>query len=316
VAAGAAVTEAPRFQVPIIHDGLEHRTGYQSNYLDGLNIPLPQRTALGKQVTAKLDDGSDELKYHKFSVVMHKGRRLALLTGANVDWRSQSRLIDGKKPSRQQLTGIPEGTLEEWVTDWRISEDHQLPDIFFTKDRQSFDKGHVVRRDDVAWGSTFEDMQMANGDTYHTPNCTPQTSAFNQGSRGVDNWGDLETLIQQETKAEKAIVFGGPVLASNDPFFDGVTADGPIKVKIPRKFWKIVVVKDGQDAAAYGFVLKHDLSDVQMRVEEFTVPVTWQRFMEPIEEIEKLLKGLATMDQLKTFDRFGADESVRIQGQL
>ena len=311
-----AGTEAA-MQVPIIFDGLEHRDGYQPDFLGGgVTIDIPDRTALGKGVTAKLEDGSDELRYHKFSVIMHRGRRLALLTAANVDWRSQKRLINGKKPSREELTGIPEGTLEEWVTDWRISEDHQLPDIFFTKDRQSFDKGHVVRRDDVAWGDSFDDMQMSNGDTYHTTNCTPQTSAFNQSSKGVDNWGDLENMIQSETKAEKAIVFGGPVLAANDPFFDGVTHQGAIKVKIPRKFWKIVVVRGTAGPEAYGFVLKHDLSDVQMRVEEFVVPAKWERFMEPLSEIEKLLKGLVTLDGLKAFDRFNSTEGVNIRAQL
>jgi endonuclease G len=315
-APGGALVEAPRMQVPVIFDGLEHRAGYQPDFLGGTPLPLPARTALGKTVTAKLEDGSDELKYHKFSVVMHRGRRLALLTAANLDWRPDSRLVDGKKPTRGELTGIPQGTAEEWVMDWRIPEEHQLPDIFFTKDRGSFDKGHLVRRDDVAWGPSFEDIQMSNGDTYHTTNCSPQTSEFNQSSRGEDNWGDLENMVQKETNAEKAIVFSGPVLAANDPIFEGLSLDGPVKVRIPRKFWKIVVVEGEGGLEAYGFVLKHDLSDVVMRPEEFAVPVRWQRFMKPIGDIEALLKGLVTMEDLRAVDRFDSSEGVRMRAQL
>lgn len=314
--AGGALVEAPRMQVPVIFDGLEHREGYRPDFLGGTPIPLPARTALGRTVTAKLEDGSDELKYHKFSVVMHRGRRLALLTAANVDWRGDSRLIDGRKPTRPELTGIPQGTAEEWVMDWRIPEEHQLPDVFFTKDRGSFDKGHLVRRDDVAWGPSFEDIQMSNGDTYHTTNCSPQTSAFNQSSRGEDNWGKLENLIQKETSAEKATVFSGPVLAANDPIFEGRSVSGPVKVRIPRKFWKIVVVRGDAGPEAYGFVLKQDLSDVQMRPEEFAVPARWERFMQPIAEIEKLLKGLVSLDVLRPFDAFDSSEGVRMRSQL
>ena len=315
-AAGAAVVEAPRMQVPVIYDGLEHREGYRPDFLGGTPIPLPARTPLGRTVSAKLEDGSDELKYHKFSVVMHRGRRIALLTAANVDWRAESRLVDGRKLTRAELSGVPQGTAEEWVMDWRIPEEHQLPDIFFTKDRASFDKGHLVRRDDVAWGTTFEDVQMSNGDTYHTTNCSPQTAAFNRSSDGEDNWGDLEKLIQKETRAEKATVFGGPVLAANDPIFHGLSLGGPVKVRIPRKYWKIVVVEGDAGPEAYGFVLKHDLSDVQMRPEEFAVPARWERFMKPIVEIEALLKGLVSLDGLKAFDAFGGSEGVRMRSQL
>src|SRR5262249_52405439 len=135
-----------------------------------------------------------ELKYHRFSVVMHRGRRLALFTASNLDWRASQRTINGKKPTRSQLSGLADGQIEQWVTDWRIPKEHQLPDLFFTRDNGAFDKGHIVRRDDVAWGKTFEEIQKGNGDTYHTTNCSPQVAGFNQSARGEDNWGDLEVL--------------------------------------------------------------------------------------------------------------------------
>jgi len=303
------------FQIPIIFDGLETRNGFDPAYLelaDGDETPLPPLTAAGKNVAATIDDGSHELKYHHFSVVMHRTRRLAMYTASNVDWRLQHRLVDGKKPTREQLTGIPEGVSEQWVTDSRLPEEHQLPDIFFTKDRRAFDKGHLVRRDDVTWGTDFEDMQMANGDTYHTTNCSPQTMQFNQGSRGVDNWGDLEAMVEKQTKAEKAIVLNGPVLRNNDRRFFGVSEQGQLVVRIPSEYWKMIVVKAEEGPRVYAFKLKQDLSKVDFGKEEMIVPESWQRFLVPVAEIEQALRGWVDLSWYKQFDQVNSDESVAI----
>jgi len=309
-----AIVEAPKLQMPKIYGGLENRKGYRPGFLElanGDEVPFNILTETGKSAAAKLEDGSTELKYHKFSAVMHKGRRLAIYTGSNVDWRPSVRTINGKKPTRGELTGIPDGVAELWSTDWRIDAEHQLPDIFFTKDGGAFDKGHIVRRDDVCWGSSFKDMQKGNGDTYHTTNCSPQTSAFNQSAQGEDNWGDLENLVQKETKAEKAILFAGPVLAEDDPLFEGRDEDGKLVIRVPRAFWKIVVVKGTNGPEAYGFVLEQDLSAL-----EFAVPAQWRQYMKSIEEIEEMLGGLVDLGWLKQFDRIESDESVRISEQL
>jgi endonuclease G, mitochondrial len=275
-------------------------------------VPLPPLTAAGRNVAAAIEDGSHELKYHHFSVVMHRTRRLAIFTASNVDWRIQSRLVDGKKPTREQLTGIPEGVSEQWVTDPRLPEEHQLPDIFFTKDRKAFDKGHLVRRDDVTWGADFEDMQMANGDTYHTTNCSPQTMQFNQGSRGDDNWGDLETMVQTQTKSEKSIVLGGPVLRGNDRRFFGVGEQGQLVLRIPREYWKMIVVKGEEGPRVYAFKLKQDLSKVDFGKEELIVPDSWKRYLVPVAEIEQALRGWVDLSWYKQFDQINADEAVAI----
>jgi endonuclease G len=304
--------------VPVIFDGLEQREGYRADFLgfaDGTLVPIPALTDLGLSVAAPLADGTVELKYHKFTVVMHRERRLAVLTASNVDWRSESRTVDGRIPSRRELTGLPDNTIEQWVTDSRIAPEHQLPDVFFTKDGGAFDKGHIVRRDDVCWGTTFQDIQMANGDTYHTTNCTPQIAGFNQSQRGVDNWGDLENLIQQQTNAEKAIVFAGPVLAPEDRHFHGRDENGLVRVAVPSRFWKIVLVSGSSGPEAFGFLLEQDLSRVPLD-QEFVVPAPWRRFMRRISELEALLFGLADLSWLKARDRFDEPEAVRLREEL
>ena len=97
--------------------------------------------------------------------------------------------------------GLGPNDQEKWATDPRIPEDHKLPDVFFTKDRQSFDKGHIVRREDVCWGRSFAMVRRANGDTFHTTNCSPQVKGFNRfGEDGL--WGKLENFIIDQAKTE------------------------------------------------------------------------------------------------------------------
>ena len=100
--------------------------------------------------------------------------------------------------TREGLTGLGENDQERWFLDPRLDDKFQLPDVFFTKDRKAFDKGHIVRRDDVAWGETYEQLRRANGDTYHVTNCSPQMAGFNRSNDGNDNWGDLENHVLSE----------------------------------------------------------------------------------------------------------------------
>jgi endonuclease G len=286
---------------PVIAPNLDTRFGYQPNFLalaGGEEVPLPTLTAQGRKVAAVAED-STELKYHRFSVVMHKKRRLALFCAANVDWRQSGRLINGKKPTRKDLTGLGEGDIEKWRSDPRIPLTQQLPDVFFTKDGGAFDKGHLIRREDVAYGTSFADMQMGNGDTYHVTNCSPQTGKFNQSARGEDNWGDLENMIQKETKAEKVCLFVGPVLSAGDPVFVGRDHLGEVRVQVPRKFWKVIVANGPDGPAAYGFMLEQDLTDVPT---EFAVPDAWRLYLKPISEIEGMLGGLVKLTWLREHD--------------
>jgi len=312
---GAVATEG--MKTPFVAGNLKSRTGYQADFLGlsgGAGVPLPKLTKRGKDAVATQSNGKEELKYHKFSIVMHQTRRLALFTAANVDWQPKVRLIKGRKPSRRQLTGLEDGDIEQWVTDDRLDAQSQLPDYFYTKDGGAFDKGHLVRRDDVVWGSTFEDMRKANGDTYHTTNCSPQVASFNRAVKGEDNWGDLEVLVQAETKAEKAILFSGPVLDDDDQVFTGKDGEGgTIQLKIPRKFWKIIVVKEQSKVGAYGFMLKQDLSGVPL---EFMVPEAWRQYMAKIADIEAALGKLVDLSWLKKFDRFDSDSGESIRKSL
>ena len=93
---------------------------------------------------------------------------------------------------------------ENWRLDPRVAlaaPGLQIEDADFYAPAKKIDRGHIVRREDGAWGSTSREAEFGNSDTYHWTNCTPQSEAFNQsGKSGI--WGQFEEHIQNEVKAE------------------------------------------------------------------------------------------------------------------
>lgn len=303
------VPEAFKMQIPVIYDSLGSRAGYDSNFLQLASkrrVRIPSLTAEGKKVAAPLlGKKSYELRYHKFSVIMHKDRRLAVLTASNVDFAPGRRSVNGKRPTRAELTGITDShTIEQWVTDSRIAREHQLPDIFYNNDKQRFDKGHLVRREDVCWGASFEDIQKANGDTFHVTNCTPQVEELNRSASGEYNWGDFENEVQRQAKTERYCLFSGPVLAADDRWFRGEDDDGAVRIQVPRRFWKIVVAKNTAGAPeAFGFLFEQDVKPFTEL--EFKVSSQWKHSQAKIADIAELLRGWVDLEPLSDLDVLG-----------
>jgi endonuclease G len=277
--ATAAGTEA---MVEPIHDtDLGSRSGYDDNFL-GIEVPLP--TPTDESLCAPVQGGGHVLPYHHFSIAMHRRRRLALFTASNIDMAAAVRRPEPDRDyTRRGLTGLGPNDQEKWFVDPRIKPEHQLSDVFFNKDRQAFDKGHLVRREDVAWGKTYEALRAANGDTYHMTNCSPQVADFNRSGSGDDNWGDLENEILRQAGTERLSLFAGPVLAQDDPSFLGFDSAGAVAVQIPSAYWKVVVARTEAGLQSFGFLLQQDLSNVDF---EFVVGERWRRVMRPIADIE------------------------------
>jgi endonuclease G len=202
--------------------------------------------------------------------------------------------------------------MEKWFLDPRIPASQQLPDRFFTKDRTAFDKGHVVRRDDVAWGMTYEEVRRANGDTYHVTNCSPQVIGFNRPSKTHDNWGDLEKIVGTQAKSERYCLIAGPVLADDDPIFVGKDDDGAVRVQIPRRYFKVVVARgeDGKRVEVFAFVLEQDLSDTPL---ELVVDAEWRRRMISIDQLERRTRLLSFDQTLHDGDQIDTPKGEAIQ---
>lgn len=294
--AGSAIAfEA--MKVPYIQPDYSNRKGYDKDFL-GIEVALPTMKSM-KSVSV-MDDGNHIIPYHHFSVVMNKHRRLAYFCASNLDLSPEKQRPEPNRTyNRRTLSGLRENDREKWLTDPRIPENHQLPDKFYNYDRQSFDKGHLVRRIDVAWGGDFEEVRSANGDTYHNTNCSPQVGGFNR-SDGGGIWGLLENDIERQAKKERLCVFSGTVFRKNDRWFTGKDDRGDIKVKIPRSYWKVVVSRNGDKLETFAFVLTQSLANVSF---EFSAE-RWKKSIWPVEKLEEKLKVIRFPDSWKTFDQY------------
>jgi endonuclease G len=204
-----------------------------------------------------------ELRYHHYSLVMNKTAMMCQWTASNVDYSDAARQ-DGR--ARAEFGG------EGWRPDPRVPPEYQLYDRDIYGPAKRIDRGHIVRREDNCWGDAGRPTEYANSDTYHWTNCTPQHEAFNQehpkdGSRQniyaggtIGLWGHFEVEVAKQIEAGggKAVLFAGPVLKN---FMDaqGLGTEG---VKIPRFFWKVVVVREsrrkGAGLLAYGYVFSQE----------------------------------------------------------
>ena len=205
-------------------------TGYDDGFL-GIRIPLPRPAG---------DRAVRELPYPRFTVLIDPRRRLAAVTGVN---------IDGVALRDVPRTG-------EWRLDTRLPAGEQAgPELYA---RNDLDRGHLVRRRDPGWGGAAE-ARAATEATFFYTNAAPQAAAFNQSK---ELWLGLEDHILQyaDATAQRVSVFTAPVLASDDPVYRGVA--------IPRRFFKVAAWAAPTDEGmprleAAGFVLdQSELLDV------------------------------------------------------
>lgn len=195
------------------------RAGYDPAFL-GVPLPLP-----GAGSNAAV--ASAELRYHHFSIVMHRVRRLALFTAVNVD---------GGATDAQPRSD------DRWILDPRLPRTEQTGAAVYADN--ALDRGHLVRRLDPAWGPL---ARAANDDTFHYTNSAPQHHAFNAGST---LWLGLEEYVLGTARRDRlrVSVVSGPVLAPDDPAYRGVL--------LPRQFYKVVAVVDAAGSLVVtGYVL-------------------------------------------------------------
>lgn len=222
--APSLATSAPAVAVESLSIDPDYSTrgGYDPEFL-GITLPLP---GVGSNAAV----ASAELRYHHFSVVMHRERRLALFTAVN---------IDGSQTDARPRTD------DRWILDPRLPRAEQTgADVY---EDNALDRGHLVRRLDPAWGPL---ARAANDDTFHYTNSAPQHHAFNAGST---LWLGLEEYVLGTARRDRlrVSVCSGPVSTPDDSSYRGVL--------LPRQFFKIVAVVDEADRLVVtGYVLGQD----------------------------------------------------------
>jgi len=296
---GAEVRAAPVLEAIEIDPDYAHRRGYEAEFLGGGQraVPLPELSKkLAAKASTRTDAGKDDnephvLRYHHFSVVMNKERRLAFFTAVNIDGALSLRL---KRES------------DRWAFDPRIPATEQTGEPVYLDSK--LDRGHLVRRLDPTWGDSPAAAKLANDDTFHFTNCAPQYDDFN---RHTTLWAGVEDYVLEHADNEnfKVNVFSGPVLDDADEEFRGV--------KLSKQFWKVVVMAKSPgllSATAYllsqADLLEKGLEAKLVAEEEFAYGA-YRTFQVPVSEIEKLT-GLS-FGSLPGFDPLAADEAAEVK---
>ena len=266
-----ATVSAPDEAISIDPD-YDSRAGYDPSFLGtgDHEISLPKLPAVlleDATLNRRAGEGVDphELPYHHFTVVLNGRRRLAFFTAVNIDGRS------AQKPKREK---------DKWFFDPRVLRDQQIGDDLY--ESNPFDRGHFVRRLDPAWGRSDGIVKVANDDTFHFTNCSPQHERFNQGKK---LWAGLEDYLLDKAGAEgrRLSVFTGPVFRDDDPDYRGV--------KIPKEFWKVAAyVKAGVGLVAAAFLVSQDKLIGPVVTEESAAERVAKTFQKTVAEIERLTR--------------------------
>lgn len=262
------------------------RKAYDPAFLDGFEVPLPQPVGRAKRDVLVIERSShNRLDYQHFSVMMSRSRKLPMFVACNIDGNTSKQIQRGN---------------DVWALDGRIPLDAQVGEELYADN--DIDRGHLVRREDPNWGSE-EEAEIANEDTFHFTNCTPQMAAFNQ-----ETWLGLENYILTEARVSKdrVTVFGGPVFGARDSEYRGV--------KLPLAYWKVVAFVDengAPSATAYMIDQKRELITLEATFGQYK---TYQRSIRTIEELTDIDFG-----DLSHHDGFSNEEratQTRIESVL
>lgn len=285
------------------------RYGYKAGFLDGWRIPAPtlDKTHHGAPL---LTAGKKVwvVPYRHYSLVMNRDRRLLSWAASNVDYSPAARK---HTKNRDEYGG------DDWRLDPRVAlkaPGLQIAGADFYDPATKIDCGHIVRREDGAWGKTAQEAEYGNSDTFHWTNCTPQSFAFNRSNKqGI--WGRFEDHIRRQVAANggRMVVFAGPVLNPDDPTHG---YPGKASIQVPMEFWKVVICVGTEGGKrvrlAYGFVFDQT-RPIQEKGFERMDMTDYAVYQMPLAEITKKTgvvfhKSVLAADVLKTS---GAPESIR-----
>ncbi|MBY5735471.1 DNA/RNA non-specific endonuclease [Rhizobium leguminosarum] len=261
----------PRRTPPSAFEG---RVGYVDDFL-GFTVPLPTPVGELKRFVAPVQ-GSVEgrLDYEHFTVVMHSVRRISLFVAVN---------IDGTSPGEVKRDS------DSWFLDGRIADEFQVGEDLYAGN--ILDRGHLVRRQDPVWGVT---AKIANDDTFHFTNCSPQAANFNQKT-----WLSLEDYVLGNAKAQdaKVTVFTGPLFKDSDRTYRSV--------QIPTAYWKVLSFVDNAGRPSSTAYIVDQVSELKELEAAFGAFKTYQRSVASIERMTGL-----SFNGLADFDGFSNEEAA------
>ncbi len=198
----------------------------------GFEVSLPKLT---ETIKADAHSEGEVFDYRHHSFLFNEKRRLAFYTAHNIDG---TRIVKGIRRTESR-----------WKLDSKIPEELQIGHDAY--DNNVWDKGHLVRREAILWGTSRQEALEAQHDSFLYTNAAPQHGNFNQ-----DEWLELEDFVLGYAKEDnyKLAVFTGPVFTEYDLPIGNQVWD--IDVKVPLAFWKIAVFEHiDKGKLALGFIM-------------------------------------------------------------
>ena len=237
------------------------RGGYRSDFLEGIELPLPTfDLELDSKVLIR-DDLRDGYiaDYTHYSLVMNRETKQAIFSAANLD-QNAFKKVKGR----------------DWFVDPRIGAENQIGLSAYKAN--DWDRGHLTRRTAVTWGTTSRLAKRASNDSCSYANACLQHENFNP-----DEWRIPEEIVRYLDKDidGKISVFTGPIFTDYDRWFfqSGMVAP----VRIPSAFWKLIayIDKETSKLACQGYIVYQDdlfLQDRKgrktLQAEQFQVSTT------------------------------------------
>lgn len=258
---------------------------YDPQFIAGCNIPLP---TLAPRVQAVAFNGGLPIEHSRFSIIFNQERGFAVATAHNIDGRTLiPKGIIKRKDSFRFDTKVPNHI--------QIDNDQGYKGVPNPEDNP-WDRGHLVRRRSMHWGTEAE-ARIADKDSYFWTNIVPQHEKLHDTA-----WGKIEDFMLKTANDanKKACVFQGPVLTPDDPLHTNQPGEDPFQ--IPAGFWKIFCIKhQNRLRAACFLVWQRDFDELVMTFD----PVLEQVRITTIE----YLTGLTFTEDVREADALRFDES-------
>jgi endonuclease G len=327
-------------------DDFSDRVGYESGFLTGHVVPLPALSEAQKRIAARnrearRGDNPFELKYHHFSSVVNADRKLPFYVACNIDGRTAKYInrstgaIEPLDPTNTDH-GLMESMLaegaeatEQWYGDDRLQPGSIAEqDVYESQDLRGFptstgmartlrmfQRGHLVRRLDPAWGSR-QQAQLAEADTFHFTNCVPQVGFFNmgraspslRGTGGGKLWRAVENLVLRNARNMRTRVtcFTGPIFRNDDRRFR--------TIKVPKRFFKVAVWAEDDGLRSLGMIA--DQSKVfgvwpEALFGGEASDLSADEAFQDADEIERVDDFLTTIEAIETATKLDFGRSVR-----
>jgi len=237
----------------IHNDNFEDRKGYNQDFLNK-TVPLPKLKNPSDNLDIAInqnvgENGKNYLDYTHFSLMFNKNKKMPFFTAVNIDGQTNA------------LAKVHEKrTSDSWFQDKRIVQENNTYQYNNEDYKDSgFQKGHMVRFYDPAWGVDESTKKTAIGDTFHYTNCCPQIGKYNAGV-----WNDLEDYYMARTifQDRKISVFSGPV------FNKAMEINNLL---VPINYWKVIVYNSEKSIEALGFLISQELGFKRMVHEQLIV---------------------------------------------